>query len=147
MTPWRLSFACEKTMWRLSWIYVCHWSSLIFCCWKKKSPSVVTFVMFFKPTGVPFDIEEESVINGILTIDGGSVSERLKKVGNKPICFLKGSFLVLYSIRIHWNFAKSSSIIEKRTVQIVTSLLYSNMVQVAILRKFLGVVCSTDMEA
>ena len=57
--------------------------------------------MFVKPTGVPFDIEEETVTNGILSIDGGSVSERLKKVGNKPICFLKGSSLVLYSIRIH----------------------------------------------
>ena len=43
--------------------------------------------MFVKPTGVPFAIEEESVINGILTIDRGSVSERLKKVGNKPVYF------------------------------------------------------------
>ena len=53
--------------------------------------------MFVKPTGAPFDIDEESVINGILTIDGGSVSERLNRVGNKPVCFeSKFSSALLY---------------------------------------------------
>ena len=52
--------------------------------------------MFVKPTGVPFDIEEESVINGISTINGGSVSERLMKVGNKPVCFESKFFSALF---------------------------------------------------